>query len=58
MLLNIDNKINLIRKTIKLVVDPLPPPIIGKAGTGSTSQYFNSVDVHAIFNIQPTNTGP
>ena len=49
---------NLIRKTIKLVVDPPPPYIIAKSDTGATSHYFNPEDAHALFNIQLTNTGP
>ena len=56
MVPNIYNKINIIRKTIKLVVDPPTPPIIAKADTGSTAHYFTPEDAHEIFNLQPTNT--
>ena len=57
MVTNIDNKMKLIQKTIKLVVDPPPPSIIAKADTGGTSNYFTPVDAHALVNLQPTNTG-
>ena len=57
MVSNIDNKINIIQKTIKLVVDPPPPPIIAKADTGATAYYFTQVDAHVLVNLQPTNTG-
>ena len=33
---NIDNKINLICKTIELIVDPPPPNIVSKDNTGAT----------------------
>ena len=58
MVLNIDNKINLIPKPIKLVVDPPPPHIIAKADTGVTSNYFTPLDAHALVNIQSNNTIP
>ena len=58
MVLNIDNKINLIRKTINLVVDPSPPPIIANSNTGSTEHYFTLADSHVIVNLQQTNTIP
>ena len=40
MVTNIDNKINLIRQTIKIIVYPPPPPIMDKANTGATAHYF------------------
>ena len=55
---NIDNKINLIWKTIKIVVDPLPPLVVAKSDTGVTAHYFTLSDAHALVNIQPTNIGP
>ena len=55
MMLNIDNKINLIWKAFKLVVDPLTPPIIAKYNIRSLAHYFNSADSHEILNLQPTN---
>ena len=58
MVSNIHNKINLIRKTIKLVVDPPPPPIMANADTGEKSHYFIPADTHALVNIKPTNMGP
>ena len=57
MVLNIDNKINIIRENIKLIVDPSLPHIIAKSNTGTTAHYFTPADAHVIFNIQPTNTG-
>ena len=36
---------------MKLVVDPPPPPIIAKADTGETSNYFILEDAHALVNI-------
>ena len=58
MVPDIDNKINLIRKTIKLVVDPPPPPNIVKYNTGVTSHYFSTAYDNSLFNLQPTNTLP
>ena len=55
MMLNIDNKINLIWKAFKLVVDPLPPPIIAKYNIRALAHYSNSADSHEILNLQPTN---
>ena len=58
MVPDIDNKINLIRKTIKLVVNPPPPPIIFKYNTGATVHYLTPEDYHALVNIEPTKMGP
>ena len=55
MVPNINNKINLIRKTIKLVVDPPPPPNIVKYNTGATSHYFTPAYDFELFNLQPNN---
>ena len=55
MVKNIDNKINLIQKIIKIVVDPAPTPIMAKVDTGETSHYFTPADNHALVNIQQTN---
>ena len=49
---------NIIRKTIKLVVDPPPPLIIAKDNTGAASKYITPADTHETVNIQPTNIGP
>ena len=57
MVPNIDNKINLIPKNIKLVVDPPLSPIMANEGIGATSHYFTPEDSHALVNIQPTNIG-
>ena len=58
MVLSIDNKINLICQTIKIVVEPPPSPILTKADTGSTAHYFTPADAHALFNILPNSMGP
>ena len=58
MVLNIDNKIDLIRKTIKNIVDPPPPPIMAKADIRATSHFFTPADSHSLGNIQITNIGP
>ena len=58
MVTNIDNKTNLIRKTIKLVVDPPPPSVVAKSNTGGTEHYFSPADYHALVNFQQTNNGP
>ena len=57
MVPNIDNKINLIRKTIKLVLDTPPTPIIDKSDTEATEHYFTP-DSNALVNIQPNKIGP
>ena len=44
---------NLIRKTIKLVVDPPPPHTIVKYNTEATSHYFTPAYAFELFNIQP-----
>ena len=46
MVANIDNKINIIWKPIKLAVDPPSPPIIYKEDTGATEHYFAPEDAH------------
>ena len=58
MVLSIDNKINLICQTIKIVVEPPPLPILTKADTGATAYYFTPADAHALFNILPNSMGP
>ena len=58
MMANIYHKINLIRKTKKVVVDPLPQLIVAKVDTIATMHYFTQVDAHALVNFQPTKMGP
>ena len=55
---NIYNQINLIWKTVKIVVDPPPPHILAKADTRSTTHKFTPAYVHSLVNIQPTNMVP
>ena len=49
--------VTFIRKTIKIVVDPPPPPIMAKADTGATTHYLALDDAHVLVNIQPTKMG-
>ena len=58
MVPNVDNKINLIRKNIKLVLDPPPPHIMAKSDTGETAHYFTLIDAHALVNLKPNIIGP
>ena len=41
----------------KFFVDPPPEPILTKAETGATTNYFNQDYSHELFNVQPTNMG-
>ena len=56
MILNTDNKINLLQKKNKIGVDP-PPQIIVKADTGSTSHYYTQADSHALIDVQQQQKG-
>ena len=49
---------NLIRKTIKLVVDPPPPHTIVKYNTEATSHYFTPAYAFELFNLQPNSNLP
>ena len=46
MVPNIGNKINIIQKTFKLVVDPPSPPIMPKSDTRTKAYYFTPEDAH------------
>ena len=52
-----DHKMNLLRLTKTIVVDP-PPQIIVKADTGAKAHHFAQAGAHALLDAQPTKMGP
>ena len=58
MVPSIDDRINFIRKTVQIVVDPPSESIMDKTDTGSTVHYSTQYDPHALVDVQPTKMEP
>ena len=57
MMLNADNKINLLQQTSKIIVYP-PTQIISKADTREKAHYFTQANANALVDFQKRNGSP